>query len=424
MFEKKLKGAWIIHHAQKLNEIKYADNTFDNTLTAGKAGLLLSSLSKDDESEITSSKVQALSTYVGITNLERKPLLELLKEKELIDYSKNGDVVTLGLTQHSILEHTANIFDQSNDSFDNIENASIFLAEKASQEPIFQNEIKPLLSDEFKLTSDNLDYLFTSAETIGFTDVETLSDKGKLLFNGNLFKRQYSEKIGRVFHSLSAEESTKINELNSIIRSEGCVAISEGTRVLGQKLLDKLLPIGVYEVNIVSNSKEEIGFLTLPESFSKFGSNSIIDDTFDLAKAFISSLKYGMTRSAYGRGQIQAIEPLLRKLIAGGHVGPVTAIGQDYRVLELKGVVQVIPYAHDRFYLKLLKKEVGEIALLVLTSGNASEHALISDSLIPSTAATQFSGPEVNRDLLRKKQVKVNPTATNNMLDALRTGGI
>ena len=131
-----------------------------------------------------------------------------------------------------------------------------------------------------------------------------------------------------------------------------------------------------------------------------------------------------MTRSAYGRGQIQAIEPLLRKLIAGGHVGPVTAIGQDYRVLELKGVVQVIPYANDRFYLKLLKKEVGEIALLVLTSGNASEHALISDSLIPSTAATQFSGPEVNRDLLRKKQVKVNPTATNNMLDALRTGGI
>ncbi|KLU58537.1 hypothetical protein EL84_00100 [Paenibacillus sp. VT-400] len=112
MFEKKLKGAWIIHHAQKLNEIKYADNTFDNTLTAGKAGLLLSSLSKDDESEITSSKVQALSTYVGITILERKPLLELLKEKELIDYSKNGDVVTLGLTQHSILEHTANIFDR------------------------------------------------------------------------------------------------------------------------------------------------------------------------------------------------------------------------------------------------------------------------------------------------------------------------
>lgn len=423
MLEKKLKGAWIIHHAQKLSEIKYADNTFDNTLTAGKAGLLLSSLSKDEEAEISSSKVQALSTYVGISSLERKPLLDLLKEKELIDYSRSGDVVTLGLTQHSILEHTASIFDQNSNPH-NIENASIFLAEKASQEPVFQKEMGTLIGDEFKLSTSNLEYLFSSAETIGFTDVEVLADKGKLLFNGNLFKRQYSEKIGKVFQSLTDVESVKINELNDIIRSEGCVSINEGVRVLGQKLLDKLLPIGVYEVNIVSNSREEIGFLTLPESFSKFGSNSIVDDTFDLAKAFISSLKYGMTRSAYARGQIQAIEPLLRKLIAGGQVGPVTAIGQDYKVLELKGVVQVIPYANGRFYLKLLKKEVGEIALLVLTSGNASEHALIGDHIIPSTAATEFSGPEVNRDILRKKQVKANPTTTNNMLDALRTGGI
>lgn len=423
MLEKKLKGAWIIHHAQKLSEIKYADNTFDNTLTAGKAGLLLSSLSKDEEAEISSSKVQALSTYVGISSLERKPLLDLLKEKELIDYSRSGDVVTLGLTQHSILEHTASIFDQNSNPH-NIENASIFLAEKASQEPVFQKEMGTLIGDEFKLSTSNLEYLFSSAETIGFTDVEVLADKGKLLFNGNLFKRQYSEKICKVFQSLTDVESVKINELNDIIRSEGCVSINEGVRVLGQKLLDKLLPIGVYEVNIVSNSREEIGFLTLPESFSKFGSNSIVDDTFDLAKAFISSLKYGMTRSAYARGQIQAIEPLLRKLIAGGQVGPVTAIGQDYKVLELKGVVQVIPYANGRFYLKLLKKEVGEIALLVLTSGNASEHALIGDHIIPSTAATEFSGPEVNRDILRKKQVKANPTTTNNMLDALRTGGI
>ncbi|HFG6905423.1 hypothetical protein R4641_15940 [Acinetobacter baumannii] len=423
MLEKKLKGAWIIHHAQKLSEIKYTDNTFDNTLTAGKAGLLLSSLSKDEEAEISSSKVQALSTYVGISSLERKPLLDLLKEKELIDYSRSGDVVTLGLTQHSILEHTASIFDQNSNPY-NLENASIFLAEKASQEPVFQKEMGTLLADEFKLSTTNLEYLFSSAETIGFTDVEILADKGKLLFNGNLFKRQYSEKIGKVFQSLTVDESAKINELNDIIRSEGCVSINEGVRVLGQKLLDKLLPIGVYEVNIVSNSREEIGFLTLPESFSKFGSNSIVDDTFDLAKAFISSLKYGMTRSAYARGQIQAIEPLLRKLIAGGQVGPVTAIGQDYKVLELKGVVQVIPYANGRFYLKLLKREVGEIALLVLTSGNASEHALIGDHIIPSTAATEFSGPEVNRDFLRKKQVKANPTTTNNMLDALRTGGI
>lgn len=420
MLDKKLKGAWVIHHAQKLNGVQCVDDTYENTRTAGKAGILLSSLSNDDETNIASQRVQALSTSAGISKLERESILNLLKRKELIDVSKAGDVVVLGLTNHSILEHASDIFDQESPS--NIENASLFLAEKASEEPIFQNDINDLLSDQFKLSKDNLSYLFSSAETIGFVDIEKISEDQKLIFNGNLFKRDYPEKIGKIFQSLKPEESQKILELNEVIKKNGCISIHDGENILGKTLLEKILSIGVYDVNIVSNNIEEIGYLTLPASFSKFGSNSIIDDTFDLAKAFISSLKYGMTRRQSSQGRIQMIDALLRKLIAGSMVGPVSAIGQDYKVLEMKGVVQVIPSTGGKFYLKLLKKEVGEIALLVLTSGNASE--LILTSEIPSTSATSYSGPEVNREKLRKKQVQANPTSTNNMLDALRTGGI
>lgn len=46
--------------------------------------------------------------------------------------------------------------------------------------------------------------------------------------------------------------------------------------------------------------KGEVGFLTKPSSFSKY-SSSDVDDAFDLAKAFVSSLTYGMTKSSHSK---------------------------------------------------------------------------------------------------------------------------
>ena len=69
----------------------------------------------------------------------------------------------------------------------------------------------------------------------------------------------------------------------------------------------------------------------------------MIDDAFDLAKALVAALTYGMTERSSGTGRIQSIDLLLGRLIAGGSVGPATAIGQDYRVLEEKRVVEIIP---------------------------------------------------------------------------------
>lgn len=419
MFNNKLKGAWLIHHAKKLNSVDGSVHSFENTLLAGKAGTLLSSLSNDNESIISKDRVQVLTAVTGINKIEREGLLKLLKDKELIDYSTTGEVVTLGLTNHSVLEHTANIFDSEEPS--NVEQSALVLSEKASHEPVLKQEIEEYLTDNFKLSKNDSDNLFFSAEKIGFTDVETISPNEKILFNGNLFKREFTQKIGKIFQTLSNVESQNISELNEILQRDGCVAYEEAERLLGTVLLNKLRPIGFYDVSLVSNSTETVAYLTLPSAFSKFGSNPIIDDTFDLAKAFISSLKYGMTRSASNRGRIQMIEPLLRKLIRGQPIGPVTAIGQDYKILELRGVVRVTPAINGMFYLHLLKKEVGEIALQVLTTGGASEH-LLTNNLIPSTSATNFQGPEVTREISRKKQLEQTPNETNHMINVLRTG--
>ncbi len=46
----------------------------------------------------------------------------------------------------------------------------------------------------------------------------------------------------------------------------------------------------------------------------------------------------------------------MRKLVNGFEVGPATAIGEDYRLLELKRVIQLRDAGNNRYFMKLLKK--------------------------------------------------------------------
>jgi hypothetical protein len=169
---------------------------------------------------------------------------------------------------------------------------------------------------------------------------------------------------------------------------------------------------------VVNNDKEDIAYLTRPAAFSKYG-NPFVEDALDLAKAFVSSVTYGMTRSSSARGKIAYPGALIRKLIRGEEIGPVTAIGQDYKVLEMRGVVKI---RRDRwgYSMKLLKKEVGEIALQVITGGDASDLSLLK---FPGASVTAYSGPEVNREIGRKRQKVNSKKETRDILMALRTGG-
>lgn len=99
------------------------------------------------------------------------------------------------------------------------------------------------------------------------------------------------------------------------------------------------------------------------------------------------------------------------------------AIAEDYKVLELKGVVQVkngTKNGRSGPMLTLLKKEIGELALQAIKQGDVSEHSL---QVLPTAAVTTFNGPEYNREKSRRTQTQMSPKATNDMLSILRTGG-
>jgi len=417
--DRKTKGSWLIHHTNKLQGVTNQSG-FENTFLAGKAGILLSAISANQGITINSEKLKVLAKAANInTTFELPKLIEVLHNQHLIDTSSKG-IAVLGVTSAKTLEHTSDIFDALSPS--SHENASIGLAERASISPVLTTDVSEELSDTYKLSFSELNQLFTDSESIGFVDIEKITDTDKLLFNGNLFRRDTTQKIMTVLDSLKPDEQLKLNELTETLKKIACISVDHAEKLLGMNLFQKVTAIGLFDISVVSNSKEDVGFLTLPSAFSKY-SDSMVDDAFDLAKAFVSSITYGMTKSSYARGQINLVDALLSALVRGESVGPVRAIAEDYKILELKGVVQVsqgTKNGRSGPMLSLLKKEVGELALQAIRQGDVSEHSL---SALPTAAVTKFSGPEQNREKTRRKQTNINPKATNDMLSILRTGG-
>jgi hypothetical protein len=220
-----------------------------------------------------------------------------------------------------------------------------------------------------------------------------------------------------IFASLTTDDVTRFKTLDVLLIQQGAVSIEQAKCELGDRLFVKLHAAGVFDVSEVANDKECMLYVTRPAAFSKFG-NPFVDDALDLAKAFVTCLTYGMTRRSPSTGRITMVKQLLQKLVDGEWVGPATAIGQDYRVLEVRRVVELQHIRSNQYNMRLLKREVGELAYEVISLGEAAESALV----LPGAAVSRYKSPEDTRSAMRRKQNPESRRATADILTALRTG--
>lgn len=412
--EKETQGAWIVHHGQKIALDATAASEFPAIDEAAKAANLLVRLGETQETKLSNSIVRAVAQSAGLNpRYELEGLLAALEKKRLIDRSVE-EVAVLGVSTRGALSQAADLFEEAEPT--KAERAAIRLAEEASQTPVSSNRAAQYIGDTFSMKSADAKEFIAQSEQIGFVDAEG-ENEAKLLFNGHLFRRDNVEKTSRVLNSLSSHEQSKMAEFDQTLKASGCLPVADADTVLGSELFQKLLAAGLYDTHTVSNESGENVFVTSPGAFHKFV-DPLIDDTFDMAKALVAALYFGMTRSSYSRGQITMIDALLSKLIRGSAVGPAPAIGQDYKVLEERRVVQIIKQGNS-FSMKLLKKEVGQIALQVLRSGDASTTAVVS---LPNAPMSSYAGPETTRSRVRKTQSTRSKRQTLDVIGALRGG--
>lgn len=414
--EKKIKGAWLLHHGQKIQATTNQD--FDAISFAGRCGRLLSAISAESQSKINKKKLNALARANHISPLTEAPAILTELERQKLIISGSGGIEVLGLTGRAVLEKTATIFDES--THEAYEDAVLDVSEMASELPITDRFATEFLSDTYKLPASEVSNTLLLGGTIGFFDSEKISSSEKLIFNGNLFRRDEAKKVSTVLSSLKPHESQLLIELNSKLQTSGCLPLSAVTEMIGKDLFPRLHSIGMFDVSMVGNESGKNYFVTRPAAFSKF-TNTIADDALDLAKALVASLTYGMTISSYYRGRIQMVSALMNKLIAGGTVGPATAIGNDYQALEYKGVVKVTPASGGMFTMTLLKPEVGRLALSVIQDGDITAESI---SQLPGAKITEYVNPEAIREVRRKNSTEAVKLNARNLLNEIRTGGL
>lgn len=421
----KTKGAWLLAQSKSLDAFSGAGTArLENISYSGKIGRLYNLLRRQSDNAntftIPSHIVDSSCQLNGIDKPTRQLGLQILKDAGRIDVTTNGAVAVLGATTQAVLEATVEIFDEQGPTAD--EQAIIDLSERVSSKPLKRSEAEEYISDIHKLTKADAASLVDLSRKTALIDEE--GERGhSILFNSHTFRDgQYAQKAYKVLENLKADDRARLSEVQEKLSQCGAMYDMDVQTILGVDLYKRLISVGLFDRMEVSNSTESVGYVASPNDFQKFG-RPFEEDPIDDAKALIASLTYGQTRSHYTRGQITMPEALINALVRGDELasraGGIRAIGEDYRELEARQVVEVIEKRAGRFTMRLLKKDVGELALTIVRGGAAAQEAVLLDG----SPARAFRGPHATRGEVRGKNDVADRRFVHDVLDRLRSGG-
>lgn len=410
----KLKGAWILNLGKKLNVLQ---NTmiFDGLLDTSKIGLLLQVITANDiENSLSFDEIKIKAKSIGINSpRELKTILQELKDLKLIDCnSACTEIVVLGLTNDGILKHTTSYFDEyAKDASSEI---IINVSEKITNMPETIKETSEEFSDIFKLKKDEVEKYLSTAVSYELFDSD---EQQGYLYNSNIFRFEEVKKFQKILDNLTPYEKEEFLKLSNELKEKNVLDYAHCISIYDNKLLSKLIKVNIVDANIVNSPYGEATFITLPSSFKKFSdNNALIDDVMDFAKAFLSSIYYGMSKSKQSRGKLDTYYFVLKKLINGEEIGCATAICEDYRYLEIKGVLKVWKCKSYGCKMKLMKKEVGEIVFKLLEDGIVFDESEKQQHDSFDTKISNYKAPDV-----AKKQFASNATLVTDILEIVRT---
>jgi hypothetical protein len=118
-------------------------------------------------------------------------------------------------------------------------------------------------------------------------------------------------------------------------------------------------------------------------------------------KLFVAHMLFGSELAASRTGRIQSPTVLVKALLRDGEVGPATAIGTDYHLLEAHGIVRVSPSGiTGRSFLELVDSEIvkGGLGWLQNAEGARSGGLEIDLGRAPGGS---FSNPEEERVMVQ-----------------------
>ncbi|WP_101909260.1 hypothetical protein [Marasmitruncus massiliensis] len=424
------KASWIMNVVKHLKKIRTDTMELDSlnvTEQAGKCGLLLSKLLADKQEIITYDILRAFARQSGIVPAEINTYTDLLKKQEKVDFSKDihGKISELEIycfSQEDALETVNNIFEYLDPS--ELERSNICGLQATFDMPRTFDEYKNMLCNTYSMPEKIVDSTISIQDTFDLVKVNQI-DNEKIYYNEYAFGGDI-KKITKALNGVSASQRNDIEAVLKLIQEEQGYLNTNLEKKISSETIRTMEGVGLLNGITVESQHGNAVFYTTPHLVGVgIGANYWNQDIFHSAKLLLSCLRYGEYKSNYGRGSIcssSKMNNILNKLNRGDWVGPCTAIGQDYQLLEKMGVIQVTHSSGSMFNMRLRQKEVGELVQQMIYYGKKIDQTAVDNSFYDSLPSS-FVTPEERRTKMEANKPKPILKIQSQILESLRTGG-
>ncbi len=365
---KERAATWIVDTQKHLQEFTGDYLSFyDATILAGQCARIMARI-RGMEVIDSFRTFSAMATPVGVLPTQlRMTILPTLEKNGTITIKKDGAGNIQKIEEHippenEILKITHDIWEKSNAN--EVERASILNLDQCSIIPRTEEELLKSLHEDGHKARDSEMALELQTE---FKILKKSSSPGSrpLFYSPYIWGENAAKIIGFISHLDKPSKDLVENLLNMISLNQAVPL--ENITSIPSELFSASRKTGLVDVcHISTKTGVEKCFAFTPRMWGTLKSDLLIPDIYDDVKLFLSSISFGKNYSNISRiwSPVELVDALIRR----GEVGPATAIGSDYVLLEKQGIVKVKEdtYHPGRYNMYLVKEDVARTALEVL----------------------------------------------------------
>lgn len=368
---------------------------FGATRAAGRGGLLASSLRHQQRMTYDKLSVHASESKIDKPNL--KLLIEpWLVRSGFIEVSDDRTTVACNIVDYAaILKATYELFEHCDPSPE--ERAVLELLEISSQMPTSRSAAcNKLAGTNDKVVEVALD-LAAGYQVVRVADGDGVAEP--MLYSPTIWGDNISKASKALSHLDATDRAVLLELVTRIAKYQGMPEFAALKWLASQNkgtLCNFAVAIGLLDrTEILTRDGTRQAFLTTPHLYGEIAAKHG-RDVCDRVRLFLDSIRHGEHFGAWMTGRIKDPVVLLTKLLDCREIGPCTAIGTDYILVEKAGIVTVSPSNKRNQYVMrlvqddtvmvirdMLKQPHGLGALGVVSHiGPAGQHQFVSSEQV------------------------------------------
>jgi hypothetical protein len=340
------EGLRIISIAKALDSFQRGDpqisQYFGVTLLAGHAGLFLSSLRS--HKKMSWKKFRALATGAHIeAPLLKTVVLPWLKTGAFVEGTPIADTSEIHcniLDHEAVLTATSQLFRSLDPTAEEL--AVIEIVDLGAQLLRLKSEIKARVSDGDEDVVERATSLAKSYKIVNVLDGPGIAEPviySPLIWGDNIAQ------AGKALSHLKPDRRAILLELIDMIRLYQGMPMASATNWVAQQdqadLVTFAVGIGLLDkTQIFAGGGVSREFLTTPHIYGELAATQG-KDVCDRIRLFLDSIRHGEHYGNWYTGRINEPAVLLSKLVNSREIGPCTAIGRDYQLVEKAGIINV-----------------------------------------------------------------------------------